>query len=101
MNREYYNINNYEELIAKRVNTIIHACMPQLLTNIKAQQRIDDYDDSFNEIMNLILTISRQSKIMSIEVRVNIPVGVVVGVVVRVADGCDVGGGLWQPIEYK
>jgi hypothetical protein len=53
--------------------------MPQLLTNIKAQQQIDDYgtfkqqiDDygTFNDIMNL--TISRQSKILSIELRVNI-----------------------------
>jgi hypothetical protein len=75
--------------------------MPQLLTDIKAQQQIDDYG-SFNDIMNLTLTISRQSKIMSIELRVKIAVGVVVGVVVEVADGCDIGGGLVaQPIEYN
>jgi hypothetical protein len=72
--------------------------MTQLLTNVKAQQRIDDYG-SFNNIMNL--TISTHYKIMCVELRVNIPVGVVVGVVVGVADGCDVGGGLGQPIEYK
>jgi hypothetical protein len=52
MNREYDNINNYEESIAKNVNIIVHACMSQLLTNIKAQYRIDDYG-SFNDIMNL------------------------------------------------
>jgi hypothetical protein len=79
MNREYYDINNYSESIAKKVRIIVHACMPQLLTNIKAQQRIDEYGRS-NDIMNLTLTISRQSEIMSIELRVNIPVGVVVGV---------------------
>jgi hypothetical protein len=56
--------------------------MPQLLTNIKAQQWIDDYG-SFNDVMNL--TISRQSKIIYVELRVNIPVGCVVA----------------QPIEYK
>jgi hypothetical protein len=61
LNREYYyNINNYEESIAKKVYVIVHACMPQLLTNIKAHQQIDDYG-SFNDIMNL--TISRLSKI--------------------------------------
>jgi hypothetical protein len=73
LNTEYYNINNYEESLAKKVNIIVHACMPQWLTNIKAQQRIDDYG-RFNDIMNLTLTINRQSKIMSIELRVNIPV---------------------------
>jgi hypothetical protein len=51
MNREYDIINNYEELIAEKVNIIVHACMPQLLTNIKAQQRIDDYG-GYNDIMN-------------------------------------------------
>jgi hypothetical protein len=96
MNREYDITNNYEESIAKKVNIIEHACMPHLLTNIKAQQRIDDCG-SFNDIMNLTLTISRQSEIICVELRVTIPVGVVVGVL----DGCDVGGGLGQPIEYK
>jgi hypothetical protein len=72
--------------------------MPHLLTNIKAQQRIDDYG-SFNDIMNL--TISRQSKIIYVELRVKIPVGCVVGKWVGVAVGCGVGGGLGQPIEYK
>jgi hypothetical protein len=100
MNKEHNNINNYEESIAKKVNIIVHACMPQLLTNIKAQQRIDDYG-SFNDIMNLALTTNRQSEIICVELRVTIPVGVVVGVVVGVLDGCDVGGGLGQPIEYK
>jgi hypothetical protein len=80
MNREYYNnINNYEVSIAKKVYVIVHACMPQLLTNIKAQQQIDDYG-SFNDIMNL--TISRQSKMMRKELRVKIPIGFVVGSVV-------------------
>jgi hypothetical protein len=51
MNREYDNINNYEESIAKKLNIIAHDCMPHLLTNIKAQQRIDDYG-SFNDIIN-------------------------------------------------
>jgi hypothetical protein len=64
MNRQYDYINNYEESIAKKVNIIVHACMPQLLTNIKAQQRIDDYG-SFNDIMNL--TVSRQSKITRVD----------------------------------
>jgi hypothetical protein len=100
MNREYDITNNYEESIAKKVNIIVHACMSQMLTNIKAQQRIDDYG-SFNDIMNLTLTISRQSEIIYVELIVTIPVGVVVGVVVGVLDGCDVGGGLGQPIEYK
>jgi hypothetical protein len=63
MNREYDYINDYEESIAKKVNIIVHDCMPQLLTNIKAQQRIDDYG-SFNDIMNL--TIRRQSKISAL-----------------------------------
>jgi hypothetical protein len=98
MNREYDIINNHEESIAKKVNVIVHDCMPQWLTNIKAQQRIDDYG-SFNDIMNL--TISRQSKIICVELRLNIPVGVVVDDVIGVVDGCDVGGGLGQPIEYK
>jgi hypothetical protein len=69
-------------------------------TDIKAQYRIDDYG-SFNDIINLTLTISRQSKILSIELRVKIAVGVVVGVVVGVADGCDVGCVVAQPIEYN
>jgi hypothetical protein len=75
---QYCNINNYEESLAKKVNIIVHACMPQLLTNIKAQQRFDDYG-SFNDVMNVTLTRSRQSKIMSIELRLNIPVGAFVG----------------------
>jgi hypothetical protein len=37
MDREYYNIDNYEESTAKKVNTKSHACVPQMLTNIKAQ----------------------------------------------------------------
>jgi hypothetical protein len=72
--------------------------MPHLLTNIKAQQRIDDYG-SFNDVMNL--TISRQSMIIYVELRVKIPVGCVVGQWVGVVVGCDVGGGLGQPIENK
>jgi phosphate uptake regulator len=56
INREYDNINNYEESIAKKVNIIVHACMPQ--------QRIDDYG-SFNDIMNL--TISTQCKIICVD----------------------------------
>jgi hypothetical protein len=34
MKKEYYNINNYEESIAKKVNVIVHVCMLQMLTNI-------------------------------------------------------------------
>jgi hypothetical protein len=60
--------------------------MPQLLTNIKAHQQIDGYG-SFNDIMNL--TISRQSKIMSIELSVKIPVGFVD---LGAFDGLRVGG---------
>jgi hypothetical protein len=71
-----------------------HSC----LQISQAQQRIDDYG-SFDDIMTL--TIRRQSKIISVELRVNIPVGVVVGVVVGIEDGTAVGGGLGQPIEYK
>jgi hypothetical protein len=52
MNREYDYITNYEESIAKKVNIIAHACVPQMLTNIKAQHRINDYG-SFNDIMSL------------------------------------------------
>jgi hypothetical protein len=66
MNRQYDNINNYEESIAKKVNIIVHACMPQLLTNIKTHQRNIDYG-SFNDIMNLTVTISKKSKIISVE----------------------------------
>jgi hypothetical protein len=80
--------------------------MPQLFINIKAQQRIDDYG-SLNDIMNLTLTISRQSKMTSIKSRVNIPVGVVVAdvvgqadVVLKVEDGTAVGG-VGQCTEYK
>jgi hypothetical protein len=64
--------------------------------------------------MNLILTISRQSEIMSIELRLNIPVGAVVGVehvgaivgVEHVGAVVGVGHvgavvGVGQPIEYK
>jgi hypothetical protein len=66
-----HNTNNYEESVAKKVDIILHACTTQFLTHIIAQQQIDDYG-SFNDIMHLTLTISRQSKIMSIELRVNI-----------------------------
>ena len=64
-----------------------------MLTKIKAQQRIDDYG-SFNDVTNLI--ISRQSKIMSIELIVNIPVGCVVGV----EDGTAVGGQPFKSFSY-
>jgi hypothetical protein len=67
--------------------------MPLLLTNIKAHQRIDDYG-SFNDIMNV--TMSRHSKIISVELRMNIPVGVVVAV----KDGTAVEG-VGQRTEYK
>jgi hypothetical protein len=49
MTREHYDINNYEESIAKKVNIIVYACMPQLLAHIIAQQRIDDYGSFNNE----------------------------------------------------
>jgi hypothetical protein len=88
MNRQYDYINNYEESLAKKVNIIVHDCMPQLLTNIKTQQRIDDYG-SFNDIMSL--TISRHSEMIGIELRVNIPVGVAVGLVVGNSVGTAVG----------
>jgi hypothetical protein len=45
--------------------------MPQLLTHIIAQQRINDYG-SFNDTINLTLIISRQPKMMSIELRMNV-----------------------------
>jgi hypothetical protein len=67
MNGECHNINNPLKSIAKKVNVIVHACMPQLLTNIIAQQQIDDYG-SFIDIMNL--TVSRQSRMMNVEFRV-------------------------------
>jgi hypothetical protein len=59
MNREYCNIDNYSESIAKKMIIIVYACTTQLLTNIKAQQQIDDFGN-FNDIMSLKLTISRQ-----------------------------------------
>jgi hypothetical protein len=49
--------------------------MPQLLTNIKAQQQIDYYG-SFNDIINW--TISRQPKIICVGMRAKIS-----------AEGCD------------
>ena len=65
--------------------------MPQLLTNIKAQQQIDGYG-SFNAITNT--TISRQSKMMIYELRVQIPLGFVVGGVVG-------GGHEWAVYRYE
>jgi hypothetical protein len=62
--------------------------MPQWLTNIIAQQQIDDCGSSFQNITNLMLTVRRQSKVMIItEWRIKVPVSVVL----RVEDGTFVG----------
>ena len=44
MNRgNYFNIDSYEVSIVREVSIILHACTPQWLTNIKAQQHIEEY----------------------------------------------------------
>jgi hypothetical protein len=53
-----------------------------------SQHQIDDCGSSFHKITNLMLTIRRKSKVMSItERRMKVPVGVVL----RVEDGTFVG----------